>query len=87
MFKTTNKGNIGTPGFEHCGFSGFFWTNEQAGIRGERGYGGESNLAPFPINLAKVHLRGILPYPWFPLYPYWLVSLILGERSTAGKLL
>ena len=40
-----------------------FWTNEQAGIRRERGHG-EIPLAPFPIsNLVKLHLGGILPYP------------------------
>ena len=36
-------------------------TNEQAGIRRERGYGGIP-LAPFPIsNLVKVHFGEILP--------------------------
>ena len=57
------------------------WTNELAGIRRERGYGGIP-LAPFPIsNLFKVHL-GVLPYPWFPL------SLLVGfpeERLPPGR--
>ena len=36
------------------------WTNEQAGIRRQRGYGGIP-LAPFPINLVKVHQTECFP--------------------------
>ena len=66
------------------------WTNKQAGIRRERGYGG-SPLVPFPVsNLVKVHIGGILPYPGSPVSllvgfpdkkpPPWPV---LGPRATA----
>ena len=49
------------------------WTNKQAGIRRERGYGGD------PVsNWVRVHLGGMLPYPWFPLYPCQLVSVTKG---------
>ena len=58
------------------------WTNEQAGIRRERGYGGIP-LVPFPIsNLVKVHLGGIFPYPRFPRYPCQLVSLTKDLQAT-----
>ena len=55
------------------------WTNKQAGIRRERGYGGIP-LAPFPkSNLVKVHQTGessripgspCMPASWFP----WLAT-------------
>ena len=44
---------------------------------------GDSNLAPFPIsNLVKVHLGGVLPYPWFLLHPinHALLQVVLAEQ-------
>ena len=49
-------------------------------IRRERGYGGIP-LATFPIsNLVKVHLGGILPYPWFI-----RLSLLVGFPDLLAK--